>query len=214
MSESIYLSLTDCNNKDMRAASSYILYSVFTHSIAAARLLFNLKKPIMKKLNSNSVNEVKNAKAVQVIDFNDAFDIYESIEASINSFGGLGYVMELTKNFAYSLSESKVNESDLPAVKVGKKSYYLSPVGKVNQANVLNVIKSILKIEDAKRVLAKKLAKRLTFEQFAALNDTQKRISDMKAGLKLVNVEMTAKQEKDALHSFYNEYLQSLGLYE
>lgn len=198
----------------MRAASSYILYSVFTHSIAAARLLFNLKKPIMKKLNSNSVNEVKNAKAVQVIDFNDAFDIYESIEASINSFGGLGYVMELTKNFAYSLSESKVNESDLPAVKVGKKSYYLSPVGKVNQANVLNVIKSILKIEDAKRVLAKKLAKRLTFEQFAALNDTQKRISDMKAGLKLVNVEMTAKQEKDALHSFYNEYLQSLGLYE
>lgn len=168
----------------------------------------------MKKLNSNSVNEVKNAKAVQVIDFNDAFGIYESIEASINSFGGFGYVMELTKNFAYSLSESKVNESDLPAVKVGKKSYYLSPVGKVNQTNVLNVIKSVLKVEDAKRVLAKKLAKRLTFEQFAALNDTQKRIGDMKTGLKLVNVEMTTKQEKDALHSFYNEYLQNLGLDE
>lgn len=168
----------------------------------------------MKKLNSNSVNDVKNAKAVQVIDFNDAFDIYESIETSINSFGGLGYVMELTKNFTYSLSESKVNESDLPAVKVGKKSYYLSPVGKVNQANVLNVIKSILKVEDAKRVLAKKLARRLTFEHFAALNDTQKRIGDMKAGLKLAKIEMTAKQEKDALHSFYNEYLQNLGLDE
>lgn len=168
----------------------------------------------MKKLNSNSVNEVKNAKAVQVVDFNDAFDIYESIETSINSFGGLGYVMELTKNFAYTLSESKVNDNDLPAIKVGKKSFYLSPVGKVNQANVLNVIKSILKIEDAKRVLAKKLAKRLSFEQFAALNDTQKRIGDMKAGLKLAKIEMTAKQEKDALHSFYNEYLQNLGLDE
>lgn len=168
----------------------------------------------MKKLNSNSVNEVKNAKAVQVVDFNDAFSIYESIETSINSFGGLGYVMELTKNFAYSLSESKVNDNDLPAVKVGKKSFYLSPVGKVNQANVLNVIKSILKIEDAKRVLAKKLAKRLSFEQFAALNDTQKRIGDMKAGLKLANIEMTAKQEKDALHGFYTEYLNTLGIDE
>ena len=168
----------------------------------------------MKKLNSNSVNEVKNAKAVQVVDFNDAFDIYESIETSINSFGGLGYVMELTKNFTYTLSESKVNANDIAAVKVGKKSFYLSPVGKVNQANVLNIIKSVLKVEDAKRVLAKKLAKRLTFEQFAALTDTQKRINDMKAGLKLANIEMTAKQEKDALHSFYNEYLQTLGLDE
>ena len=168
----------------------------------------------MKKLNSNSVNEVKNAKAVQVVDFNDAFSIYESIETSINSFGGLGYVMELTKNFTYTLSESKVNANDIAAVKVGKKSFYLSPVGKVNQANVLNIIKSVLKVEDAKRVLAKRLAKRLTFEQFAALTDTQKRINDMKAGLKLANIEMTAKQEKDALHSFYNDYLQTLGLDE
>lgn len=168
----------------------------------------------MKKLNSNSVNEVKNAKAVQVVDFNDAFDIYESIETSINSFGGLGYVMELTKNFTYTLSESKVNDNDLPAVKVGKKSFYLYPVGKVNQANVLNVIKSVLKVEDAKRILAKKLAKRLSFDQFVELKETIQRISDMKAGLKLANIEMTAKQEKDALHSFYNEYLQTLGLDE
>lgn len=168
----------------------------------------------MKKLNSNSVNEVKNAKAVQVVDFNDAFDIYESIETSINSFGGLGYVMELTKNFTYTLSESKVNANDIAAVKVGKKSFYLYPVGKVNQANVLNVIKSVLKVEDAKRILAKKLAKRLSFDQFVELKETVQRISDMKAGLKLANIEMTAKQEKDALHSFYDEYLQTLGLDE
>ena len=50
--------------------------------------------------------------------------------------------------------------------------------------------------------------------QFTALNDTQKRINDMKAGLKLANIEMSAKQEKDALHAFYNEYLQTLGLDE
>ena len=161
-----------------------------------------------------SVNDVKNAKAVQVVNFNEAFDIYESIETSINSFGGLGYIMELTKNFAYTLSESKVNDNDLPAIKVGKKSFYLNPVGKINQANVLNVIKSVLKVEDAKRVLAKKLAKRLTFEQYAALNDTQKRINDMKAGLKLAKIEMTAKQEKDALHGFYTEYLNTLGIDE
>lgn len=161
-----------------------------------------------------SVNDVKNAKAVQVVNFNEAFDIYESIETSINSFGGLGYIMELTKNFAYTLSESKVNDNDLPAIKVGKKSFYLNPVGKINQANVLNVIKSVLKVEDAKRVLTKKLAKRLTFEQFAALNDTQKRINDMKAGLKLAKIEMTAKQEKDALHGFYTEYLNTLGIDE
>lgn len=161
-----------------------------------------------------SVNDVKNAKAVQVVNFNEAFDIYESIETSINSFGGLGYIMELTKNFAYTLSESKVNDNDLPVIKVGKKSFYLNPVGKINQANVLNVIKSVLKVEDAKRVLAKKLAKRLTFEQFAALNDTQKRINDMKAGLELAKIEMTAKQEKDALHGFYTEYLNTLGIDE
>lgn len=163
---------------------------------------------------TNSANETKQAKTVQVVDFNDAFDIYESIETSINSFGGLGYVMELTKNFAYTLSESKVNDNDLPAIKVGKKSFYLNPVGKINQANVLNVIKSVLKVEDAKRVLAKKLAKRLSFDQFVELKETVQRISDMKAGLKLAKIEMTSKQEKDALHEMYNEYLKTLGLDE
>lgn len=161
-----------------------------------------------------SVNDVKNAKAVQVVNFNEAFDIYESIETSINSFGGLGYIMELTKNFAYTLSESKVNDNDLPAIKVGKKSFYLNPVVKINQANVLNVIKSVLKVEDAKRVLTKKLAKRLTFEQFAASNDTQKRIDDMKKGASYAKVTLSDKQIKDALHDMYNTYLESFGLDE
>ena len=161
-----------------------------------------------------SVNDVKNAKAVQVISNVQALRLLCEMKQHLQSAGGFKSIMKLTKNFAYSLSESKVNDNDLPAVKVGKKSFYLSQVGQVNEANVLNVIKSILKVEDAKRVLAKKLAKRLTFEQFAALNDTQKRINDMKAGLKLAKIEMTAKQEKDALHGFYTEYLNTLGIDE
>lgn len=161
-----------------------------------------------------SVNDVKNAKAVQVVSNAQALRLLCEMKQHIQSAGGLKSVMQLTKNFAYTLSETKVNANDIAAVKVGKKSYYLNPVGQVNEANVLNVIKSVLKVEDAKRVLAKKLAKRLTFEQFAALNDTQKRINDMKAGLKLAKIEMTAKQEKDALHGFYTEYLNTLGIDE
>lgn len=161
-----------------------------------------------------SVNDVKNAKAVQVVSNIQALRLLCEMKQHMQSAGGLKSVMELTKNFAYTLSESKVNANDIAAVKVGKKSYYLSPVGAVNETNVLNVIKSVLKVEDAKRVLAKKLAKRLTFEQFATLNDTQKRINDMKAGLKLAKIEMTAKQEKDALHGFYTEYLNTLGIDE
>ena len=161
-----------------------------------------------------SVNDVKNVKAVQVVTDERANELLRNIRRDIQNFGGLREIMKLTKNFAYTLSESKVNDNDLPAVKVGKKSFYLSQVGQVNETNVLNVIKSVLKVEDAKRVLAKKLAKRLTFEQFAALNDTQKRINDMKAGLKLAKIEMTAKQEKDALHGFYTEYLNTLGIDE
>ena len=153
-------------------------------------------------------------KAVQQISKVQSLRLIVEMKQHLKSAGGLKTVMDLTKNFAYSLSETKVNDSDLPAVKVGKKSFYLIPVGQVNETNILNVIKSVLKVEDAKRILAKKLAKRLTFEQFAALNDTQKRINDMKAGLKLANIEMTEKQVKAALHSFYDEYLKSLGLDE
>lgn len=167
----------------------------------------NLKK-------TNSVNEVKNAKAVQIVTNAQAFELLRNIRKNINSFGSLRSIMQLTKNFAYTLSETKVNETDLATIKVGNKSFYLNPVGAVNENNVLNVIKSVLKVEDAKRILAKKLAKRLTFDQFVELKETVQRISDMKAGLKLAKIEMTAKQEKDALHEMYNEYLKNLGLEE
>lgn len=163
---------------------------------------------------ANSINNVKNQKAIQQVTNEQAFNLLRNIYKNINAFGGLRNIMYLTKNFAYSLSETKACDSDLPAVKVGKKSFYLVPVGTVNETNILNVIKSVLKVEDAKRILAKKLAKRLSFEQFSELSDTQKRIDDMKAGLKLVKMEMTAKQEKDALHEMYNEYLKTLGLDE
>lgn len=163
---------------------------------------------------ANSINNVKNQKAIQQITNKQAFELLRGIYKNINTFGSLRSIMKLTKNFAYSLSEIKPTDDAIPVIKVGKKCFYLSPVGQVNEANILNVIKSVLKVEDAKRILAKKLAKRLTFEQFAALNDTQKRIDDMKAGLKLAKMEMTAKQEKDALHEMYNEYLKTLGLDE
>ena len=169
----------------------------------------------MANLKSNSVNDVKQVKAVQVVTNAQAFELLREIRKEIVSFGGLREIMQITKNFSYSLSETKANEADTPVIKVGRKSFFLSPVGAVNETNVLNVIKSVLKVEDAKRILAKKLAKRLTFEQFSELSDTQKRIDDMKAALKnCANVEMTAKQEKDTLHNLYNEYLKSLGLEE
>lgn len=167
----------------------------------------------MANLKTNSVNDVKQAKAVQVVTDEQASLLMREIRKQVQSFGGLREIKRITQNFAYSLSETKVNETDTPVIKVGKKSFYLSPVGAVNETNVLNVIKSVLKVEDAKRILAKKLAKRLTFEQFAALTDTQKRIDDMKEALKnCANMEMTAKQEKDTLHNLYNEYLKNLGL--
>lgn len=164
---------------------------------------------------SNSVNDVKQAKAVQVVTDGQANLLMREIRKQIQSFGGLREIKRLTQNFAYSLSKTKVNETDTPVIKVGGKSFYLSPVGAVNETNVLNVIKSVLKVEGAKRILAKKLAKRLTFEQFAELSDTQKRVYDMKVALrKYANTEMTKKQEKDTLHNLYNEYLQSLGFDE
>ena len=161
-----------------------------------------------------SVNDVKNAKAVQVVNNIQALRLLCEMKQHIQSAGGLKSIMELTKNFAFSLNESKVNDNDLPVIKVGKKSYYLNPVGQVNETNVLNVIKSVLKVEDAKRVLAKKQAKRLTFEQFSTSNDTQKRIDDMKKGASYAKVTLSDKQIKDALHDMYNTYLESLGLDE
>lgn len=165
--------------------------------------------------NSNSVNNMKNVKAVQVVSNLQALRLIAEIKQHLQSAGGFKSIMELTKNFAYSLSETKVKETDTPVIKVGRKSFYLSPVGAVNETNVLNVIKSVLKVEDAKRILAKKLAKRLTFVQFSELKETVQRINDMKEALKnCANVEMTEKQIKDTLHNLYNEYLKSLGLDE
>ena len=169
----------------------------------------------MANVKNNSVNDVKNAKAVQSVTREELVNIFNDIAKDIKSFGGLWEIIRLTKRFAYTLTDVKQNDTDVAVVKVGKKGYYLSPVGSVNKANVLNVLKSVLKVEDAKRILAKKLAKRLTFEQFAGLTDTQKRIDDIKAGLKeYAGVEMSEKQVKDKLHNLYNEYLQSLGLDE
>lgn len=164
---------------------------------------------------SNSVNNVKQAKAVQVVTDEQASLLMREIRKQIQSFGGLREIKRITKNFAYTLSEIKINETDLPTIKVGNKAFYLNPVGAVNENNVLNVIKSVLKVEDAKRILAKKLAKRLTFVQFSELKETVQRINDMKEALKnCANVEMTTKQEKDTLHNLYNEYLKNLGLDE
>lgn len=168
----------------------------------------------MANSKSNSVNDVKQVKAVQQVSNVHALRLVAEIKHHLQGAGGLKTVMQLTRNFTHSLSETKVNDNDIPVIKVGKKSFYLTPVGSVNETNVLNVIKSILKVEDAKRVLAKKLAKRLSFEQFSLLSDTQKRIEDMKAGLRLANIEMTEKQVKAALHGFYDEYLKTLGLDE
>lgn len=163
---------------------------------------------------ANTTNNIKSTKAVQIVSDIQALRLFAELKQHLKGAGGLREIMKLTKNFAYSLSETKVNNSDLPVIKVGNKSFYLSPVGVVNETNILNVIKSVLKVEDAKRVLAKKLAKRLTFEQFSMLSATDKRLDDIKAGLRLAGMEMTGKQVKDTLHRLYNEYLQSLGLDE
>lgn len=162
-----------------------------------------------------SVNDVKNVKAVQQVSNAQAFDLLREIRKEINSFGGLREIMKLTKNFAYSLSETKINDTDTPVIKVGKKSYYLSPVGAINKTNVLNVLKSVLKVEDNKRILAKKQANRLTFDQFANLSDTKNRLKDMNEALKkYANVEMSEKQTKDTLHDLYEKYLKKLGIDE
>ena len=163
---------------------------------------------------SNSVNDVKQVKAVQSVTREELVNIFNDIAKDLESFGGLWEIIKLTKRFTYTLTDVNQNDTDIAVIKVGKKGYYLSPVGQVNKTNVLNVIKSVLKVEDAKRILTKKLAKRLSFNQFVELKETIQRISDMKAGLKLAKIEMTAKQEKDALHEMYNEYLKNLGLDE
>lgn len=166
----------------------------------------------MANLKLNSVNEVKNAKAVQIVTNAQAFELLRNIRKNINSFGSLRSIMQLTKNFAYSLSETKVNETDTPVIKVGKKSFYLSPVGAVNETNVLNVIKSVLKVEDAKRILTKKLAKRLSYSDFCETKDVQEKVEFLIAGTELAGFEISGPQIAKMQHRLYKEYLRSLGL--
>lgn len=168
----------------------------------------------MANSKSNSVNNVKQAKAAQQMTNKQAFDLLREIRKEIKSFGGLREIMKLTRNFAYSLSEIKPTDDAIPAVKVGKKSFYLSPVGQVNETNVLNVTKSVLKVEDAKRILAKKLAKRLSFDEFCETRALEEKILLLSEGAKLAGVELSKEQKTKAKHRLYDEYLQSLGLDE
>ena len=195
-----------------------LILNVHTHSIAAARLLFNFKRlPLLLSCGKSGAimtNSTKQAKAIQEVSNIQAFRLIAEMKQHLQSAGGLKAVMQLTNNFAYTLSETKANDGDLPAVKVGRKSFYLSSVGAVNEANVLNVIKSVLKVEDAKRVLAKRLAKRLDFSAFCETKETVTRIECMKDGARLVGRELTEKQIEEAKHRLYNEYLQTLGLDE
>lgn len=161
-----------------------------------------------------SVNDVKNAKAVQVVSNVQALRLLCEMKQHMQSAGGLKSVMELTKNFAYTLSESKVNANDIAAVKVGKKSYYLSPVGAVNETNVLNVIKSVLKVEDAKRILAKKMARRLSYSDFCETKEVQEKTEFLIAGAELAGFDISGPQIAKMQHRLYNEYLKTLGLDE
>lgn len=159
-------------------------------------------------------NSTTKTKAVQQISKVQSLRLIVEMKQHLKSAGGLKTVMDLTKNFAYSLSETKVNDSDLPAVKVGKKSFYLVPVGQVNETNILNVIKSVLKVEDAKRILSKKMAKRLSYSDFCKTKDVQEKIEFLIAGTELAGFEISGPQIAKMQHKLYNDYLKSLGLDE
>lgn len=161
--------------------------------------------------NSNSTKQVK---AVQQVSKIQSLRLIVEMRQHLKGAGGLREIMQLTKNFAYSLSETKVNDFDLPAVKVGKKSFYLVPVGQVNETNVLNVIKSVLKVEDAKRILAKKMAKRLSYSDFCETKDVQEKVEFLIAGTELAGFEISGPQIAKMQHRLYNDYLKSLGLDE
>ena len=166
--------------------------------------------------NSKSVNEVKIAKAIQVVSNIQALRLLIGLKQHLKNAGGLKSIMELSKNFAYSLSETKTSGSDLPVIKVGKRSFYLAPVGQVNESNVLNVIKSVLKVEDAKRILAKKLAKRLNYASFVETKDVQEKIDVFCEGLSVAGIDenISGGMVAKFCHRLYNEYLLSLGLDE
>lgn len=166
----------------------------------------------MANVKNNSVNEVKQAKAVQSVTRKELYNIFKEIAKDIKSFGGLWEIMRITKNFAYNLTDVKQNDTDIAVIKVGEKGFYLSPVGQVNKANALNVLKSVLKVEESKRVLAKKRAKLLNFEDFCSTKDAEQKIDLLIEGAMMVGSELTDKQIKTAKHRLYENYLKSLGI--
>ena len=196
----------------LRACNVLIFYNTFNLYLKLLPLCSQCGKVAL--IMTNSVNETKQVKAIQLVSNEEVKAIISEIFKDIKNFGGLKQIMEDTDNFAYSFTDVKTVDNDTFApIKVGKKSFYRSPNGKVNKANVLNVIKSVIKIEDAKRILSKKMAKRLTFDQFCESSDTKQRLNDMETSLKLIaNMSMTDKQKKDTLHRLYDEYLNDLGL--
>ena len=163
--------------------------------------------------NSNSVNDGKQLKAVQVVTREELVSIFNDIAKDIKSFGGLWEVMKITKNFAYTLTDVRQGY-DLPIIKVGEKGFYLSPVGQVNKVNILNVLKSVLKVVEAKKVLAKKQAKRLSFEDFCLTKDVEQKLNLLMEGANMTGSELTDQQIKTAKHRLYENYLKSLGLEE
>ena len=163
---------------------------------------------------TNSVNETKQVKAIQLVSNEEVKAIISDIFKDIKSFGGLNQIMKDTDNFAYSFTDVKTVENDTFTIKVGKKSFYRSPNGKVNKANVLNVIKSVLKVEDAKRILAKKMAKRLSYSDFCETKDVQEKVEFLIAGTELAGFEISGPQIAKMQHRLYNDYLKSLGLDE
>lgn len=161
-----------------------------------------------------SVNNIRNAKAVQLVSNIQALRLLCEMKRHIQSAGGLKKIMSLTDNFAYTLSEIKNNDNDVPTVKLGKKVFYRSPVGAVNEYNVLNVIKSMLKIEEAKRVLAKKMAKRLTYAEFCETKEVKEKVEFLISGAELTGFEISGPQVAKMQHRLYEDYLKSLGLEE
>lgn len=192
--------------------SVLIVYNTFNFILKLLPLCSPCGKGAL--IMTNSVNETKQVKAIQLVSNEEVKAIISDIFKDIKSFGGLNQIMKDTDNFAYSFTDVKTVENDTFTIKVGKKSFYRSPNGKVNKANVLNVIKSVLKVEDAKRILAKKMAKRLSYSDFCETKDVQEKVEFLIAGTELAGFEISGPQIAKMQHRLYNDYLKSLGLDE
>ena len=92
---------------------------------------------------TNSVNETKQVKAIQLVSNEEVKAIISNIFKDIKSFGGLNQIMKDTDNFAYSFTDVKTVENDTFTIKVGKKSFYRSPNGKVKSYGTIAYDKTI-----------------------------------------------------------------------